>query len=67
MIHDEKTAELEIPVSKQSSNVLPLHPQERKVLTHQYKGSSSWIPWLNDLDIEAPWILRLIAVLTILI
>lgn len=69
MWHDEKTEEIQLPVKNSSgkgsepyldsqpsvlkgARVAALHPQRH---------------WYRDLDLSAPWVLRLVAVIAIMI
>ena len=69
MIHDETTTEIELPGHKKGSRSSKVYKLERrKPVATKATASSLILPhWLTDFDLEAPWVLRLIAVIGILI
>ena len=82
MIHDEKTTEIELPVkkSKKDENIVRVKFSEKRTQPiakkNPVKSATLSVPsssarlvvnWLKELDIHSPWIIRLLAVLSILI
>ncbi len=58
---DEDTLEMEKP----KSNVLHVNFTHRR--PHRGSQAPATSPWLKDIDVKTPWILRLLAVLMVLI
>ena len=62
MIYDEDTTEIEI----RNNKVVSLPKTAAAKPTWMHKLGTSMAPWIKELDLEAPWIVRLMAVLAIL-
>jgi hypothetical protein len=63
---DEDTKEMELP----KSNVVHVNFTHTPAHRRPHRGSHrapSTSPWLKDIDVKTPWILRLLAVLMVLI
>lgn len=82
MTHDETTTEIEIPIKKPDTNIVRVDfARQAPVATVQQRLVPPPLPaqpqavalpvrtskqWFRDLDVGAPWILRLIAVAMII-
>lgn len=69
MIHDEKTTEIELPWAKKSdsvsSNIVAAPSAALKATEHAKNVALK--RWIQDLDMNSPWVLRLLAVIAILL
>lgn len=66
MIHEEKTTEIELPWAKKSDSS-PLITPSTALSAKENAKELALKQWIRDLDMNSPWVIRLLAVVAILL
>ncbi len=70
MIHEEKTTEIELPWAKKAESIsAPLisNAQAPALQAHEEAKEVALKQWIRDLDMNSPWVIRLLGVIAILL